>query len=51
MKISVLILILASFSIFSYLAWTFGRHLNYKFQYEDMVKETILKNVKKECLI
>lgn len=38
------------FCLVSYLSWSFGRTINYKFQYESKVEETVRKMVKPEAL-
>lgn len=50
MKYSIYFLIIPLFLIFMYVAWYFGREINYMFKYEDLVKKTILENVKESCL-
>jgi hypothetical protein len=49
MKYSIF-LIVPLFLIFMYVAWNFGREISYFFKYEDLVKKTILDNVKENCL-
>jgi hypothetical protein len=49
MKYSIF-LIIPIFLVFIYVAWSFGRELNYTVKYEDLVKKTILENVKETCL-
>jgi len=36
--------------IASLVGWYYGRMLNYRLSYQDMVKETILEMVKEECI-
>lgn len=36
---------------FPYLRWRWHRWVNYSFDYQSQVEETIHKTVKKECLI
>jgi flagellar biogenesis protein FliO len=49
MKYSIF-LIIPIILVFIYVVWSFGREFNYMVKYEDLVKKTILNNVKENCL-